>query len=63
MAYIIWGLFLIISIILLIAGLVNFKQEKSMAENEKALNLFWSALTFFVLFIITIFVSKKLNNN
>jgi tellurite resistance protein TehA-like permease len=63
MAYIIWGLFLIISIILFIAGLVNFKQEKSMAENEKALNLFWSALTFFILFIITIFVSKKLNNN
>jgi uncharacterized membrane protein len=59
----IWGLFLIISIILLIAGLVNFKQEKSMAENEKALNLFWSALTFFILFIITIFVSKYLNNN
>ena len=59
----IWGLFLIISIILLIAGLVNFKQEKSMAENEKALNLFYSALTFFILFIISIFVSKYLNNN
>jgi uncharacterized membrane protein len=59
----IWGLFLIISIILLIAGLVNFKQKKSMAENEKALNLFYSALTFFILFIISIFVFKKLNNN
>jgi uncharacterized membrane protein len=59
----IWGLFLIISIILLIAGLVNFKQEKSMAENEKALNLFYSALTFFILFIISIFVFKYLNNN
>jgi len=59
----IWGLFLIISIILLIAGLVNFKQEKSWAENEKALNLFWSSLTFFILFIISIFGFKYLNNN